>query len=618
MRLFMLALLLASPLAAVTYNVGPGQPLSTIGAVPWATLGPGDIVRIHWRSTPYAEKWVLCRQGASGNPITIQGVPDTATGALPVITGAGAVTATGLNYWGENRGILKIGGANTPTDTMPQWIVVENLEFRSAHPSYTFTDDAGTSGVAYASNASGIFVEKVKHLIVRNCTFTDCGNGFFVAPGTVGGTGNPNLTEDVYLGYCYIHGNGISASAFEHNSYCECNGIVYEYNRYGPLRSGANGNALKDRSANCVVRYNWIESGNRQLDLVEADGSGIQTLAGYNTTYVYGNILIEPNGAGNSQIIHYGGDNGTTSTYRKGTLYLYNNTIVSTRTGNTTLIRLSTNSETCDCRNNVIYVSAAGSFLGLIDDTGVLNFRNNWLKTGFVSSHSGGSMQGTVNNLGGNVVGSSPGFLNEAAQDFSLAAGSTCINAGTALAAAVLPTHDVTRHYVKHQQGQARPSDATFDIGAFEVGTVPTTPPNAASGLLATATTTLGATLVWTDNSSDESGFRIERQIGSGAFATLTTVGANVTSYNDSGLTLGTMYTYRIVAYNAAGDAAPSNTSSITAQGSGGGGGGSGGGGGGVGGTGTGGGGSGCSAGETAGGAMLLALLALLRRRKRQ
>ncbi|NUO17626.1 MAG: fibronectin type III domain-containing protein, partial [Planctomycetaceae bacterium] len=418
-----------------------------------------------------------------------------------------------------------------------------------------------------------------------------------------------NLTEDVYLGHCYIHGNGINASAFEHNSYCECNGIVYEYNRYGPLRSGANGNALKDRSANCVVRYNWIESGNRQLDLVEADGSGIETLAGYNTTYVYGNVLIEPNGAGNSQILHYGGDNGNTATYRKGTLYFYGNTIVSTRTGNTTLMRLSTNSETCDCRNNIIYVSAAGSFLGLIDDTGVLNYRNNWLKTGYSNSHSGGAMQGTVNNQGGNVVGTSPGFLNEAGQDFSLAAGSTCINAGIALAAAVLPTHNVTRHYVKHQQGQARPVDATFDLGAFEAGSVPTTPPNAASGLTATANMTLGASLNWSDNSSDESGFRIERQIGAASFATLTTVGANVTSYNDSGLTLGTMYTYRIVAYNAAGDAAPSNTSSITAQGT------AGGGGGGTGSSSGSGGGGGCAVGEGLGALALLGILLLRRRR---
>jgi CRISPR/Cas system-associated exonuclease Cas4 (RecB family) len=46
---------------------------------------------------------------------------------------------------------------------------------------------------------------------------------------------------------------------------------VFQYNRFGPLCAGCNGNALKDRSIDTVVRYNWIESGNRQLDLVDAE-----------------------------------------------------------------------------------------------------------------------------------------------------------------------------------------------------------------------------------------------------------------------------------------------------------------------------------------------------------
>ncbi|MDB5349087.1 MAG: hypothetical protein JWN86_334, partial [Planctomycetota bacterium] len=33
-----------------TYDVGPGQPYATIGAVPWAGLGAGDTVAIHWQS----------------------------------------------------------------------------------------------------------------------------------------------------------------------------------------------------------------------------------------------------------------------------------------------------------------------------------------------------------------------------------------------------------------------------------------------------------------------------------------------------------------------------------------------------------------------------------------
>lgn len=59
-----------------------------------------------------------------------------------------------------------------------------------------------------------------------------------------------------------------------------------------------------------MIRYNWIESGNRQLDLVDSDYNEFIDSSSYNTTFVCGNILIEPDDAGNSQIIHYGGDSG--------------------------------------------------------------------------------------------------------------------------------------------------------------------------------------------------------------------------------------------------------------------------------------------------------------------
>jgi len=67
-------------------------------------------------------------------------------------------------------------------------------------------------------------------------------------------------------------------------------------------------------------------------------------------------------------------------------------------------------------------------------------------------------------------------------------------------------------------------------------------------------------TLTWTDNSDNEDGFRIERKTGtSGTFAQIATVGANVTSYIDSGLTSGSTFCYRLLAYNVAGDSAYSN-----------------------------------------------------------
>ena len=67
-------------------------------------------------------------------------------------------------------------------------------------------------------------------------------------------------------------------------------------------------------------------------------------------------------------------------------------------------------------------------------------------------------------------------------------------------------------------------------------------------------------TLSWTDNSSNESGFRIERSSNGTSFSEIATVGANVITYVDSGLAGSTQYWYRIRAYNTAGNSAYSNT----------------------------------------------------------
>ncbi len=80
----------------------------------------------------------------------------------------------------------------------------------------------------------------------------------------------------------------------------------------------------------------YIESGNRQLDLVDGeDHPSVVNHPRYGQTFVYGNILVEPDGAGNSQSVHYGGDSGTLTDYRKGTLYFFHNTVISTLGGNT-------------------------------------------------------------------------------------------------------------------------------------------------------------------------------------------------------------------------------------------------------------------------------------------
>ena len=461
----MMALLSAGTagLAASTYEVGPSKPLANIADVPWATLQPGDTVLIYRRSTPYKEKWVICRQGTASQPITVRGVP-AGNGELPVIDGNGATTPSTLDYWNQVRGIIKIGGANIPADTMPRHIVIENLDIRGAHPPYTFTAANG-SAQTYVNNAAAIYVEKVENLVIRNCILHDAGNGLFIS------SSDTAVSRNILVEGNYIYDNGNLNSIYEHNNYTAAIDIVFQYNRFGPLRTGCLGNNLKDRSAGLVVRYNWIESGNRQLDLVDGeDSSVIAADPSYRSTFVYGNILIEPDGAGNSQITHYGGDSGVTSGYRKGTLYFYYNTVVSTRSGNTTLFRLSTNEESCDARNNIFYVSAAGNRLALMADSGTLSMTHNWLKSGSVISHS--PFDGSVVNDGTSVETAAPGFRDEGVQDFRPASNSACINAGTLLHAASLPVNAVVRQYVCHQLNEPRPVIGIMDIGAFEFGTV--------------------------------------------------------------------------------------------------------------------------------------------------
>jgi hypothetical protein len=288
-------------------------------------------------------------------------------------------------------------------------------------------------------------------------------------------------SKDVLVENCWIYDNGIEGSAYEHNNYTEAMGIVFQFNQFGPPRKNCSGNNLKDRSAGTVIRYNWIEGGNRQLDLVDAGHAELLNSPLYRQTLVYGNILIEPDGAGNSQIIHYGGDSGSTERYRKGTLYFHNNTVISTRSGNTTLLRLSTNDEACESRNNIVYTTASGSHLALLNREGVLSMRNNFLKSNWQDSHSG--LTGKIHDNGGTLTGDEPGFADAGKQDYRLAAGSVCIDAGTSLDPQILPAHTLARQYKEHRATEPRTSDGKLDIGAFEFMEQDESPPKPPMGL---------------------------------------------------------------------------------------------------------------------------------------
>jgi len=443
---------------AAEYQVGPGKTLTELDQVPWESLAPGDTVSVFYRPEPYRTKIILAVQATADRPLVLRGIAGP-NGELPVIDGRDATTRSGINFWGETRGLVKIGGSNhppcSPPQCVPSWITVENLDLRSARPPYTFTGRSGQA--AYDQNAASLYIEVGRNITIRNCRLHDSGNGLFI--GVYNGE-----TRDILVEGNYLYDNGNEGSAYEHNSYTAARGIVFQYNRYGSLRTGCLGNNLKDRSAGLVVRYNWIENGNRQLDLVDGEDSpAVPDDPLYRQTFVYGNVLIEAEGEGNSQIVHYGGDSGDTSIYRKGTLYFYNNTVISTRTGNTTLIRLSTNDEHCDLRNNIIWVTAPGSRLALLTEAGSLFMSHNLIKSGFVTSHD--AFTGTLQDDGTTVNAADAGFVDLQAQDFHLLASSPAVDAAGQLAAAEeIPS----RQYLPHQAAETRLPCGQLDIGAFE------------------------------------------------------------------------------------------------------------------------------------------------------
>jgi uncharacterized protein (TIGR02145 family) len=60
--------------------------------------------------------------------------------------------------------------------------------------------------------------------------------------------------------------------------------------------------------------------------------------------------------------------------------------------------------------------------------------------------------------------------------------------------------------------------------------------------------------LTWTDNSNNESGFKVERKIGTGAYTVIGTTSSDEPFFYDYGLSVNITYTYRVCSYNSEGN----------------------------------------------------------------
>jgi hypothetical protein len=124
----------------------------------------------------------------------------------------------------------------------------------------------------------------------------------------------------------------------------------------------------------------------------------------------------------------------------------------------------------------------------------------------------------------------------------------------TGLAAGTTYYYVVTAENTAGESAHSEEASATTEGGTVE-------PPAAPTNLSATAMSSSQIDLSWTDNANNETVFKIERDS-----VQIDTVGANVSSYSDTGLDPLTTYTYRVRAYNSAGNSGYSNSASATTE----------------------------------------------------
>ncbi len=95
------------------------------------------------------------------------------------------------------------------------------------------------------------------------------------------------------------------------------------------------------------------------------------------------------------------------------------------------------------------------------------------------------------------------------------------------------------------------------------------TAPSAPTQLGATvngASPTSSLMLAWVDTTSSASGYVVQRSTDGASFSQVASLGSTAISFTDSGLAAGTVYYYRVYAYNSAGNSGYSNMASAQTQ----------------------------------------------------
>ena len=491
--IFAFLLLQTNNTHATVYDVGPGQVHTELGTVPWTTLTAGDIVQIHWRSTPYAAKIFLRAQGTAENPVIIRGIPN-ASGDLPIITAENAITNPQFIdyfdpvYTEDLAMFLIFRGPDDPWATYkPKHIIFEYLELIGTRPEHTFTDQFGNTR-NYSGFGTAICGIVCENLTIRHCKIHDNSQGIFT---NTNGTTENEISRNLLIEYNEIWGNGNVGDDRHHNIYAQAAGTIIQYNKIGKLIPGCLGSSLKDRSSGTVIRYNTIESSARAIDMVESE-DGYQILmqeSNYHNAYVYGNIITNDvtSDPFSASMIHFGGFSPIST--KRGTLFFYHNTVYivgdETDYWHVKLFDVydddnaSTTEGSIAMYNNILRKDGTTHFKFMRYGGTLTYFPNNWFQDGYEDLHVGATAAIVYNTPP--IIGTNPGFTNEAGYDFTLADNSPCIDQAISLTGIIPAEYLPTMQYDEPANGIPRTmGGSAFDLGALENQDIlpdPNTPP---------------------------------------------------------------------------------------------------------------------------------------------
>jgi len=418
-------LLFACSLFGTVYEVGPGKQYADPVALPWTEFKDGDAIKVYWREEPYRNLFFI-----GWSDFSLIGVPGP-NGQKPIIDGDGAVAVTrGINYYNQDRGLVRIGESAVPKIKYLENILVEGFEFRNAWRTNATPEKPANKGYhgqdtpnvnqGWADNASGVQATGVKNITIRNNVFHEMKIGVQI---------NSSYPSRISTN-CVVENNEfftIGSDDQSHVLYLECDREKIRNNKVTQPPGWSS--TFKSRGICTEIVNNWIKAGDRAVDLV--DSFNMRNTFGQTCPdIIANNYITRENANDNNAYIHFGGDSANLDGYRKNILYVLNNTIDTNRTLGNVLVRTSSWDQKVIVQNNVFQwrrMARYGFIIGDWNDyrkTGPdgqrskVAYGNNWFQKGSCpdpgSAYFLCGLPGPLDmtDLGGNIWSASTGVEN--------------------------------------------------------------------------------------------------------------------------------------------------------------------------------------------------------------